>query len=58
VILPKILARLPNRFRWTAHNIIAHPLSELLFQIGVRESIYNYIHDVTVPNHTDGTGRG
>ena len=26
--------RLPKRFNWTLHNIVAHPLSEILFQVG------------------------
>lgn len=50
------LSRL-GRFSWTAHNIIAHPLSEVLFQIGF-EDAGNWVHDVTIPTHEKGTGRG
>jgi len=52
-----LLARLPERFRWTAHNLIAHPLSEVLFQVGL-SSWGDRIHDWTIPAHEPGTGRG
>ncbi len=52
-----LLARLPERFRWTLHNLIAHPLSEILFQVGLG-SWGNFIHDWTIPAHEPGTGRG
>ena len=55
--LPRILGRLPERFRWTAHNLVAHPLSELLFQVGLRRWS-DAVHDLTVPDHEPGTGRG
>jgi hypothetical protein len=52
-----LFARLPERFQWTAHNLIAHPLSEILFQIGLVDWS-NRIHDWTIPQHDPGTGRG
>jgi len=52
-----LLSRLPKRFRWTAHNLIAHPASEILYQVGL-ESLGNWMHDVTVPTHKKGEGRG
>lgn len=52
-----ILLRLPPRFRWTIHNLIAHPASEVLFQFGF-ERAGNWVHDATVPAHERGTGRG
>ena len=55
--LPRLLARLPGRFQWTAHNLIAHPLSEVLFQVGLRK-LSDKVHDITVPDHEAGTGRG
>ena len=55
--LPRLLARLPERFQWTAHNLIAHPLSEVLFQVGLRK-LSDKVHDITVPEHEAGTGRG
>lgn len=43
--------------RWTIHNAIAHPVSEVLYLLGF-ERLSNWIHDVTIPNHEPGTGRG
>lgn len=42
---------------WALHNIIAHPLSEILYWIGF-DDLGNWIHDHTVPEHEEGTGRG
>jgi hypothetical protein len=47
-LLPRLLARLPPRWRWTLHNLVGHPLSELLWQAGARE-LSNVVHDATVP---------
>ena len=55
--LPYLLGKLPERFRWSLHNLVAHPLSELLFQVGLREWS-DRVHDLTVPEHEAGTGRG
>jgi len=55
--LPRFLGRLPERFRWTIHNLVAHPLSEIMFQIGLRRWS-DAVHDLTVPEHEPGTGRG
>ena len=52
-----MLAHLPQRFQWTLHNVIAHPLSELVYQLGW-EDLSHRIHDRTVPVHEKGTGRG
>lgn len=52
-----ILAYLPERFKWTIHNLIAHPISEILYQIGF-ENFSNLIHDITIPEHKKGEGRG
>ena len=45
---------------WTVHNLIAHPLSEIIWLIsfGKLEKLGNWIHDVTLPEHTHGEGRG
>lgn len=43
-----MLGRLPGRFRWTVHNLIAHPLSELLFQLGLHRWS-DAVHDGTMP---------
>jgi hypothetical protein len=42
------VTRLPPRFRWTIHNLIGHPLSEVLCQMGF-ESLATSVHDGTVP---------
>ena len=52
-----LFARLPKRFQWTFHNLIAHPLSEILFQFGC-EDAGNRLHDWSVPLHSAETGRG
>ena len=55
--LPNQLSKLPVRFQWTLHNLVAHPVSEVVFQAGF-ERLSNRIHDITVPAHPPGTGRG
>ena len=46
------ISHLPERFKWTAHNIVAHPLSEVLFQLGCREAS-EWVHDITAPEGDD-----
>ncbi len=48
---------MPDRFLWTFHNVIAHPLSELLYQFGY-EDLGNRLHDWSIPDHVSGEGRG
>lgn len=55
--LKTLVTMLPERLQWAPHNLIAHPLSEVLFQIGF-EDAGNWLHDATVPFHEEGTGRG
>ena len=45
----KFINKLPKRFQWTIHNVIAHPLMELFYQLGF-EDLSSKIHDMTVPN--------
>lgn len=52
-----LFARLPERFQWTAHNLIAHPLGEILYQFGFHR-LSNRLHDWTIPLHPAGAGRG
>lgn len=49
------LAKL-GRFAWTLHNVVGHPLSEVLHQIGAQRAS-NWVHDVTMPKHEAGKGR-
>jgi hypothetical protein len=46
-----------GRFKWAPHNVVAHPLSELLFHVGARRASH-WLHDITVPTHAPGEGRG
>jgi hypothetical protein len=55
--LSSLLARLPTRFQWTLHNLVAHPLGELLYQLGLGD-LGDRLHDATIPDHAPGTGRG
>ena len=50
---------------WTVHNIVSHPVSEILYLISLpfvgrekAENISGWIHDVTLPDQVRGTGRG
>jgi hypothetical protein len=48
--------------KWALHNVVAHPFGELLYWAGclwpkLRE-YGNRLHDVTIPAHAPGTGRG
>ena len=42
---------------WTAHNLVSHPLSEIAYLLGLQK-LSNWIHDITIPEHEEGTGRG
>lgn len=55
--LGALLGRLPERLRWIPHNVVAHPLSEVLYQLGLR-GWSDTVHDATIPAHAPGTGRG
>lgn len=51
------LALLPLRFQWTLHDLVACPMSELLFQFGFGRA-GDVVHNWTVPAHERGAGRG
>jgi len=57
----RLLSKL-GPFKWTLHNLIAHPLSELVYLVGFgrdpAQRAGDWIHDVTIPDHESGTGRG
>lgn len=48
---------MPIRWRWTLHNLVGHPLSEIVYQFGLR-SLGNAIHDATIPYPVGEDGRG
>jgi len=46
--MQRLFKVLPKRFKWTIHNMIGHPLSEVLFQLGF-EKLGNEVHDRSAP---------
>jgi hypothetical protein len=48
-MIKKIINILPIRYKWTIHNLIAHPLSEIVHLLG-NTDIANKIHDCTLPD--------
>jgi hypothetical protein len=47
---------------WAVHNLIAHPLGELLYWVGLGK-LANRLHDVTIPDVPEccgvrGTAKG
>ena len=55
--LQKRLGKLLIRWRWTLHNIVGHPLSEVLYQLGAA-SVGNWVHDATLPDPVGEDARG
>ena len=43
---------------WTVHNLVSHPLSEIVYLITRRDDWAGVVHDFTIPDHDPGTGRG
>ena len=54
----KVVDRLPEPFEWTLHNLVSHPLSEIAFLVTKDEALSGQLHDMTIPKHERGTGRG
>ena len=44
----RLVTRLPERFRWTPHNLVAHPLMELAHLVGLSQ-LSGWLHDSTLP---------
>ncbi len=44
-----LINKLPQRFQYTIHNVIGHPLMELLYQLGLHK-LSTKVHDSTVPS--------
>ena len=51
-MIKKIINILPIKYKWTIHNLIAHPLSEIVHLFG-NTDIANKIHDCTIPDSSD-----
>lgn len=46
---------------WTVHNLISHPLSEVVHWVTypfVGSRLSGWVHDITVPEAKSGEGRG
>lgn len=59
--MKRLIDYLPRELAWSVHNLIGHPLSEVIYLVtlgrGVR--LTNWIHDFTAPTHNkDQEGRG
>ena len=50
--LGRLINRLPVRFHWTIHNVIAHPIHEILHLVGL-PTLADRVHDATVPTRED-----
>lgn len=53
----KMRAATRAHFRWSIHNLVAHPLSEVAYLLGLRK-LSDWLHDASVPKHKSGEGRG
>lgn len=47
--MKKIINKLPEKYKWTIHNLIAHPISEIIHLLG-NTNLANKIHDCTIPD--------
>lgn len=50
--MSKFAFRMRQHFRWTFHNLVAHPLMEIFHLVGAK-NLSNKIHDSTVPTKLD-----
>lgn len=63
-MMQKFINKLPPNFKWTMHNLVAHPVSEILYLLSIPlkcpklNDLGNQFHDSTIPKHTEGQGRG
>jgi len=42
------LGSLPEDYKWTLHNLVGHPLSEILHLLK-KERLSNRVHSLTIP---------
>lgn len=47
-MIQKLINKLPKRFQWAPHNLLAHPIMELLHQLGFH-NLSEKIHNITIP---------
>ena len=53
----KAVGRQGRLASWPVHNLVGHPLSEMLHLLGLDRAA-SWVHDGTLPVHEKGTGRG
>ncbi|RLA42149.1 MAG: hypothetical protein DRQ64_00205 [Gammaproteobacteria bacterium] len=49
--MQRFLGKLPKRFQWTVHNVIAHPVMEIFYQLGLK-GLSDRVHQATVPEES------
>jgi hypothetical protein len=47
-MLGNALRKLPKKYQWVLHNIVGHPVMEIVYQLGFG-NLANDIHDWTAP---------
>lgn len=50
MFVKRIVNKMPRKFKWTIHNVVAHPLSEVAWLVGAK-LLSEKIHDCTVPDN-------
>ena len=50
--MKKLIDKLPRKFKYTIHNCIGHPMSEICYLIGM-DNLGVKIHDGTLPSRLD-----
>ena len=46
--MQNLITKLPEKYQWTIHNLIGHPMSEIFHLLGF-ENLSKKIHDKTMP---------
>lgn len=47
-----LISKLPEKFQWSIHNIIGHPIAEILHLVGL-DNLSQQVHDLTLPPEQD-----
>ena len=50
--MKKLINKLPKKFKWTLHNVVAHPLMEVVYLLGYSK-LSEKIHELTIPDELD-----
>jgi len=53
-ICRELRSKSKEHFKWSFHNLIAHPLSEIAYLVGLKK-LSDSIHDNSIPKHEEGT---